>query len=389
MKRRSFIWLAGGGAVLAATGAGLYAYAARNVFPVPESAVAAWKEAGQDPDPRRYVLSYAILAPNPHNMQPWLADLRTAGEISVNLDEQRLLPETDPFGRQILMGLGAFLELMSMAAATIGHRAQVTLFPDGPPGERLDGRRVAHVVLLEDPAAARDPLFEHVLKRRTDRRPYDLARGVTGEEIAALSAAASAREVNFGVEAGARLDAVKDIVRAAWLKELTTEGPMMETFRVLRVGTREIDTHRDGVVIDDPLLVMLTKAGLFDRTVMPAPDSQAVTAQVADFDTATGTTPAYLWIVTEGNARRQQVEAGAAYVRVNLAGTALGLSMHPNEQALQEYPQVAEQYAAIHKLLNAPAPRYTVQMLARLGHAGSAAGPVPPAPRRGLSAQLS
>jgi nitroreductase len=384
MNRRSFIRLSGGGVVLAAAGAGLYGYASRSVFPVPETAIAAWKEAGRDADPRRHALSFAILAPNPHNMQPWKADLRTPGEISVSLDEQRLLPETDPFGRQILMGLGAFLELLAMAAAANGHKAKINLFPDGVPGEYLDGRRMARIVFQPDAGAKADPLFEQVLHRRTDRRAYDADRPVADEEIAALSKAASAYKIRFGVEDGERLDAIKAIARAAWLNELTTEGPMMESVRVLRVGTAEIDAHRDGISIVNPLLVTIDRLGLFDRTKMPAADSQAVKAQIADFDAITEATPAYLWIITEGNSRQQQVEAGSAYVRVNLAGAAIGLSMHPNQQALQEFPEVAEQHAAIHALLGASSPGNTVQMLARLGRVRIEEGPVPPSPRREL-----
>jgi nitroreductase len=384
MNRRSFIRLAGGGVVLAAAGAGLYGYASWNVFPVPETAIAAWKEAGRDADPRRHALSFAILAPNPHNMQPWKADLRTAGEISISLDEQRLLPETDPFGRQILMGLGTFLELLSMAAARTGHKARITLFPDGVPGEYLDGRRMAQIVFEPDASAKADPLFEHALERRTDRRAYDVNRPVAAEEIAELSKAAAAYNVRFGVEAGDKLDAIKAIAKAAWFNELTTEGPMMESVRVLRVGTAEIDAHRDGISIADPFVVTMAKLGLFDRTSMPAADSQAIKMQVADFDIITEATPAYLWIITDGNSRQQQVEAGSAYLRVNLAGTGLALSMHPNQQALQEFPEVAEQHAAIHALLGASSPGTTVQMLARLGRVRASDGPLPPSPRREL-----
>jgi hypothetical protein len=384
MNRRSFIRLAGGGVVVAAAGAGLYGYAARNVFPVPGSAIAAWSDAGRDADPRRHALSFAILAPNPHNMQPWKADLQTPGEISISLDEKRLLPETDPFGRQILMGLGAFLELLTMAAAKTGHRAQINLFPDGVPGEYLDGRRMAQIVFEADAGAKTDPLFEHVLDRRTDRRAYDVNRTVSGEEIAALSKAASAYNVRFGVEAGDKIATIREIAKAAWYNELTTEGPMMESVRVLRVGTAEIDAHRDGISIVNPFLVIIERFGLFDRTRMPAADSQAVRAQVADFSAITEATPAYLWIITDGNSRQEQVAAGSAYVRVNLAGTALGLSMHPNQQALQEFPEVAEQHAAIHALLGASSPGNTVQMLARLGRVRIDEGPVSPSPRREL-----
>ena len=288
MKRRHFMRLAGGGAVLAASVATL---GGCTVFDVPDSAVAAWQGPAPDTELRRWLLSYALLAPNPHNMQPWLADLRTPGEITLRLDPQRLLPATDPYGRQILMGTGTFLELLVMAAAERGQRAEWTLFPDGEPAERLDGRAVARVQLLPDAAVPRDPLFAQLQRRRTDRRAYDPARPISAADARALAAAASALPLRFGLAGVAgnaaadapRLDAIRTLVREAWRLELTTEAPMMESMRVLRVGTAEIDQHRDGITIDSPGLVLLAKTGLFDRSQCPAPDSTATSGQIRDF----------------------------------------------------------------------------------------------------------
>ena len=393
MERRKFIRLAGGGAVLAASAAAL---SACTVFGVPDSAVAAWQGPAPDTELRRWLLSYALLAPNPHNMQPWLADLGTPGEIVLRLDPQRLLPATDPYGRQILMGTGAMLELLVLAAAERGQRAELQLFPDGEPAERLDGRAVARIRLLPDAAVPRDPLFAQVLRRRTDRRAYDPTRALSAADAQALAAAAAALPLRFGLAGVAgsgaadapRLDAIRTLVREAWRIELTTEAPMMESMRVLRVGTAEIDQHRDGITIDSPGLVLLAKTGLFDRRQFPAPDSTATSGQIRDFGKVTASTPAYLWIVSEGNRRAQQVDAGRAYARVALAGTAAGLAMHPNEQALQEYPQMAVPYQTVHTLLNAPAPRFTVQMLARVGYLPAGTAALGPAPRRGLARQL-
>ena len=391
IQRRRFIRLAGGGLVAAAVAGPL---AGCSAFEVPPGAVAAWQGPPADTELRRWLLAHALLAPNPHNMQPWLADLRTPGEITLRLDPQRLLPATDPYGRQILMGAGAFLELLVMAAAERGQRAELALFPDGEPAERLDGRAFARVRLVADATVARDPLFAQVFRRRTDRRAYDPARSPSAADVQQLRAAAAPFGVRFGLAGsaaadGPRVQAIRDIAREAWRLELTTEAPMMESMKVLRIGAAEIDQHRDGITITSPLLVMLARTGLLDRTKFPAPDSQATRGQIKDFDAITASTPAYLWLVTEGNRRPQQVDAGRAYVRVNLAGAALGLAMHPNEQSLQEYPEVAGPYQAIHALLDAPAPRFTVQMLARLGHLPAGAGAAPPAPRRGLARQFA
>ena len=391
-SRRQFIRLSSGGVVLAATLGGL---AGCGAFEVPASAVAAWQGPPADAELRRWVLAHALLAPNPHNMQPWLADLGTPGEITLRLDPQRLLPATDPYGRQILMGAGAFLELLTMAAAERGHRAELALFPDGEPGERLDPRPFARVRLVADAGVPRDALFAQLFKRRTDRRAYDPARPPSAAELQRLQAAAAPLPLRFGLAGSAggaadtaRLAAIRTIARQAWRLELTTEAPMMESMQVLRVGAAEIDQHRDGISITSPFLVALAKTGLFDRSQFPAADSQATQGQLKDFDAATASTPAYLWLVTEGNRRGQQLDAGRAYARVNLAGTAAGLAMHPNEQALQEYPAVAGPYQQIHALLDAPAPRFTVQMLARVGHLPAGVATPGPAPRRGLARQF-
>ena len=397
MNRRSFIKLAGGGVITAAGAGGVGYLAIRSAAEVPDTAVAAWSEPKNESDVRRFALSYAILAPNPHNMQPWIADLNTPEFIKLRLDPSRLLPATDPLGRQILMGAGGFLELLSMAAKERGRRVEIELFPDGPPGERLDGRLFAQARLVPDAQAQRDPLFRQTLRRRTDRRAYDPARAPYQTDVQALFAALEGLPVSFGLAGGAggppsdaaKLAAIRAIAREAWRIELTTETAMMESIRLLRIGGREIDLHRDGIAITSTMLYLLTKAGLFDRTEFPAPTSAATTSQISDFDAVTASTPAYLWIVTKGNSRDQQIAAGRAYARVNLAGTALGLAMHPNQQSLQEYPEMAMPYRTIHALLDAPSPDFTVQMLARTGYLPTSVAAAPPAPRRGLAAHLA
>ena len=393
MERRAFIRVVGGGVVLVA-GSALSGCVSVNV---PRTAVTAWAGPTPEYDLRRWALSYAILAPNPHNRQPWLADLRVPDEITLRLDEQRLLPVTDPHGRQILMGAGAFLELLAMAAAERGHRADITLFPDGEPGAMLDARPFARVRLVPDASVARDPLFAQALRRRTDRRAYDVGRPIAPDDLAVLRESVAGLPLAFDLAGRADAPAadrapveeIRALVKEAWRVEMTTEAPMMESMRLLRFGSAEIDRHRDGIIITKRMLVTLARLGFVDRRKFPAPTSKSTVAQLKDFNAISDATPAYLWIVTDGNSRAQQVLAGRAYVRVNLAGAARGLAMHPNEQALQEYPEVARPYEAIHRLLGASAPRYTVQMLARVGYLPAGAAPAPPAPRRGLDALWS
>lgn len=128
------------------------------------------------------------------------------------------------------------------------------------------------------------------------------------------------------------------------------------------------------------MVVALDTFGLFDRTHPPKPDDYATTSQIEEFDAKLASTPGFWWLVTPGNDRATQVNAGRAYVRAQLAATAQGLAMQPLSQALQEYPEQSKTYADIHTLVGATGRGETVQMWTRVGFAPA----VEPAPRRRL-----
>ncbi len=304
----------------------------------------------------------------------------------MHCDLSRLLPETDPFSRQIMMSHGTFLELLDIAARERGLRAEIRLFPEGEFGpQKLDERAVARIRLTPDPAVSKDPLFAQILRRRTNREAYDLQRPVSAEAWQAMADAVKPNPLRFGFVGTNRPEALKQhraIAAEAWRIELITPRTIMESYKVLRVGAAEIARHRDGLSLMDPMVVLMSRVGLFDRSRAPAPDDFAITSQIEDFAKKLASTPGFLWMVTDGNDRVTQVNAGRAYARVQLAATAHGVAMQPLQQALQEYAEQARPYAEIRQLLGAPQPAQTIQMWARVGHAP----PVQPAPRRGVDA---
>lgn len=391
MERRAFIRVLGGGTVAAATGLGLAGCSAD----LPPEALAAWAGPGAAPaataDPRHWLLAHAILAPHSHNLQSWLVDLREADAITLYCDRSRLLPETDPFSRQMMMSQGTFLEALDLAAREIGLAADITLFPQGTPGpEQLTDAPTARIRLRRDQGSHPDPLFRQILLRRTNRSPYE-ARSPAPDALAAINQAVQThasgqgmRLIWTGSDQPAVLAQHRDIAMNAWKVEMETPRTILESFRWLRVGPQEIAQHRDGLSINAPLVRALTAVGLFDRTKAPAPGDSAIEGQIKDFNAKMAATPTFLAMVTPDNQRSTQVQAGRAYMRAQLAATAHGLSMHPLQQALQEYPEQAEWHRRIHALSVASGPGQTVQMWARVGHAP----PVAPAPRRGVASHI-
>jgi len=379
LSRRGFIRVLGTSAVVLGAG-GL---ALTQVDQMPAQAIEGWN--GPPPsvrDPRVRALSHALLAPNPHNLQPWIADLREADAITFILDRTRQLPATDPYSRQLTIGCGAFLELLRMGAAEQGYRADIVAFPKGDwPANAVGDQPVCRVEFTPDAGVVRDPLLAQVLKRRTNRNPYD-ATSVSGRDAAAIQASIAQLPVQFGwtSEAG-QLARLRNIAKRAWDIEINKDATYYESVKVYRITADEILRHRDGLSFHGPFFWSMHALGLFSKERAMSGDA-TVRQQSLDFiNGQLANTPAFAWIVTATNDRRAQLAAGAAYVRANLKATELGLAMQPLSQALEEYPEMLPVLAEHKRALGLPE-SVTVQMFFRFGHAAT----VEPAPRRPLDA---
>ncbi|MBL4876552.1 MAG: twin-arginine translocation pathway signal protein [Cohaesibacteraceae bacterium] len=379
MNRRGFLKIAGSTAVILAAGGAGFA-----LTRTPTAAHQPWENAGkQYTDPMKNALSYAILAPNPHNRQPWIVDLKSETEAVLTCDLDRLLPTTDPFSRQIVIGLGCFLEQFSIAAQQDGYRAQITYFPDGQDVERLDTRPIAHIKLVKDASITKDPLFAQILDRHTNRNPYDMARPVSAASLTRIESAAGAKVTTGSTGSGGLLDELRNLTSDAIVTEMKTPDAGQESVDLMRIGKAEIEANPDGISLGGPLMDSLALVGAMTRESMADPTSSNFQLGIDMVKTGALASMGFVWINTANNDRIAQIEAGRAYMRVALQVSAEGLSMQPMSQALQEYDEMAPFFETIHtNLLQNPGER--VQMLARLGYAEN----VGPSPRWPLETRL-
>jgi len=363
LSRRKAIALIGGGTILAAGVAGAGFLTTRT----PTKALAPWTAAGQYGDPRKRALSYALLVPNPHNLQPWQVDLEGENALSLYHDTSRRIPHTDPHDRQITIGLGCFLEQMTIAASLDGLRADVTLYPDGPDGA------VARAVFSD--GASADPLAGAMMQRRSCKQPFS----ATPVEVAKADALASFAAIYTDTPT---VKALRTLTTEAWLVEWQTPRTRMESIDLMRLGKAEINANPDGIALGGPFLESLMLAGMLNREDQNDPSSAGYKQGVDMYRKLLAATPAYAVLTTPGNSRADQIATGGRWLRLNLAATRLGLDLHPVSQCLQEYPEMAAHYASAHDLLGESG--HTVQMLGRLGY-----GPETPAsPRWPLEAKL-
>lgn len=375
MHRRDFIRVLGGGTIFAATGCA----------PAGADPRAAWVNPGAgETDVRRKALSWAILAPNPHNMQPWIVDLSVADEITLYIDKTRLLPVTDPFNRQITIGCGAFLELLSMALRQAGHDVEGSPFADGQPHARLDDRPLARLRVVKAHETAPDPLFPHVLKRRTHRGVF-ADQSIKEQALKTLTGSMTPNPL-------IQVQATTDPARVATLRRLVYEGAKVEAHTPAAhqesvertfIGARDVAGHPWGISLDQPVMTAMNTLGILTKAKMATPGATAFKESLKFLKAGADTAQGFIWLTTAGDSRLDQIAAGAAYVRANLAAAGLGLAMHPFSQGLQEYASQKPVYDALHRELAPEGGR--IQMLARIGYPKAE---IPPAPRRGLAAQL-
>ncbi|MEN8721506.1 MAG: twin-arginine translocation pathway signal protein [Alphaproteobacteria bacterium] len=363
MERRRFLKLAGGSGLVLAAG-GITAFATTRT---PTHALGPWAQAGHYNDPRKFALSYALLAPNPHNRQPWEIGLHGDDVIIIDRDKTKKLPHTDPFDRQLTIGMGCFLELLTIAATARGYRAVTTYFPDGADGP------LAHIQFQD--GAVQDDLFDQILHRRSCKEGFDTRR-LNDTQINILS------HHGHVVHDAAEVAHLQDLTWRAWMVEYETPRTQRESVELMRFGKRAINENPDGIAMGGAMLEAMNMLGVLDAETAADPSSTAYRQGIDMFRPLMMSTPHYIMLKTPANDRVSQLDTGRRWARLNLTTTAMGLALHPVSQALQEYQEMATLYRDIHKTYAAPGE--TIQMLGRLGY-----GPkVPPAPRWGLEEKL-
>ena len=347
-NRRRTLAMLGGGVILAAGTA-----TAVHITRKPTRALEPWDMTGIYTDPRKKALSYAILAPNPHNLQPWLVDLNTPDQITLFRDESKALPETDPLDRQITIGFGCFLEQLKIAATLTGHRTETSLYPEG------EGNSKPIATIQFKQGASVDPLSQHMLLRRSTKEPFELKK-IEASKIEALKPYAHI------YHQADQVSALQKLTWDAWQVEANTPHTHKESVDLMRFGKKEINNNPDGIDIGGPFLNFLMMLGLLSREALLNPNSMSSKSGQDMFKKTMESTPAYAILTSDNNDRVSQIKAGEQWLRLNLKTTELGLCLHPVSQALQEYPEMKSLYQKAHNLMAKEG--QTVQMLGRLGY---------------------
>lgn len=338
-----------------------------------------WEPANPSDDIRLTTLSYALLAPNPHNRQQWFVELRGELEYDVFIEPSRALPQTDPLFRQLHVGLGCFLELAQIAARSFGHTAELEYFPEGEyASDVLENLPVARVRLRQDSSVEADPLFSAILDRRSSGEVFDGSALAAGTESAIRSEISRpGMSLLFGESPDFLTDMANFIVDA-FTVEVDHPQRDRETVTTWRFTDAELLEHRDGTDYRWLGNMGVSAELILDPSWPGGPGflQGAIDNQAGLARSAAG----FGILVSDSNTRTAQLDAGRTYVRFNLRATANGIAMSPFSQVLQEYADMATLQTEFLAYLGL-GENQTAQMLFRLGYSS---GPSPITPRRSV-----
>lgn len=121
---------------------------------------------GGPTDKLLFLLNYAVLAPSILNTQPWRFRIM-ANKVELFADRTRLLPVTDPKGRELTISCGAALLNLRLAIRGFGYTYEMEVFPDTALPDLL-----ARVILTssQTPSDSDRQLRDAISLRRTNRR---------------------------------------------------------------------------------------------------------------------------------------------------------------------------------------------------------------------------
>jgi hypothetical protein len=325
-------------------------------------------------DIRLAMLSQAMLAPNSHNIQPWKIELTGNDSFDLYVDQDRLLPWTDPPARQIHISQGTFLETLKIAASSNGYRTQIRYFPQGEyDNQSIEDKPVASVRLISDPAIKQDPFYELLTVRQSNKRTYD-NHDIPESDLQALREPYPVDGLDTFCSNSKELRRhLSPMLGKSMAIETKNLDRNKETVDLFRFNEAEVLDTRDGFSVANNGMTGLMRFivetfFLGSRAESYAVDSAFSKEGIKMAYQQANSAAAYGWIVSRGNTRLDQIMAGHLYARINLLTAKLGIAQHPMSQILEEYADMRDIQKEFLSLLKVPEGS-TVQMLYRLGYA--------------------
>jgi hypothetical protein len=317
-------------------------------------------------------IALGINAPSPHNTQSWKFEIINDTKMLLYVDENILLPATDPPSRQIHMSAGCFIETTVLAAQRLGYKSVVDYFPQGYKNESDFGKKpVASIELIKDNIQV-DPLAAFIESRQTNRRKYK-GNLISQEEFNALVSLVGKSHSKI-VFINSDFKPYLDIFYRGFEIESRTFETNEETRNLFRFNEEQRAKKRDGISIPQMgfkgIMIRLAEKSLDMGDKEKWHSDKSIYRSLKKIKKGIESTKGIVIWYTETNDFLDWVKSGRDYVRFSHALTSKDLYAHPYNQAIQEYAEMKILRKELNKLLKIKEPQ-KVQMIVRIGRSST------------------
>jgi nitroreductase len=329
-----------------------------------------------DTSPWQEIVEEARWAQNAHNVQSWKLEVLNDRELTGGLDPERLLPETDPIGRQLVLSQGALSAAAEQTARELGYSLEATwIGGDWTLEQGAEARLFKWTIIPTgpEPSPIIDGLSSATVKYRMP--PATLVADYSDR----LQSAYDGEGHRFIIESGGeRVAESIELAIASFEVEMRFEPTARESYDLTRIGRGARRKNPYGITLrgNFPSSVFWLVDGM--AALFPQDLDQYADTSIELFTSAVENAETLVVLTTRSNDPASWFEAGKSLQLLWMDLRTQGYELLPLSQGLQEYPEVAAYYERFHELWADDGE--SVQMIMSVGRPSSRFGRSPRLP---------
>ena len=271
------------------------------------------------------VFYLASLSPSSHNIQGWITKVDPAkGLVTIEADKTRSLDVVDPENREMYVSLGCYTETMLCAFKAYGYYAVST----------YDDEHHRCVVNFSKAGKKDDKAVELIMRRHTDKNPFISGKKI--EEAVVGEILKQVPDAGFYLSGSSGFDTIKTTSIKAYKKQAYNKAAAGELSKWLRLSDREAKGNKDGLPAEQLNIRGIKKVLYYLFTDHESAKGDRFAKQGVDTCSKQLEGSAGFAVVYGNNNEAAFVECGRNTVKLWLALTEQGISVHPMSYALED-----------------------------------------------------
>lgn len=310
------------------------------------------------------IARYASKAPSGHNTQPWkfrIAD----DQITILPDFESALPIVDEDNRELFISLGCAVENLCIAANNLGYETDIM----------EKGEKGITVKFVKGNVSMRDPLFQYIERRQTNRSVYN-GNKITGTILKQLQSiqAESHIQLYFAEINTPLADTIAEYIIKGNEYQMSDMAFKNELLSWMRFNRKQIEASQSGLsylVFGNPPLPQLLAKPIVNLFLKPDVQNKSDRKKIKS-------SSHFVVCTTRQNTIEEWIDLGRTLQRFLLKATACGIACAFVNQPCEitAFASEMREILPIHK-------EYPTLLL-RIGYAG----PLPYSPRKEVETLL-